>query len=119
MCAMERKELVLFLSIYEFPIGFPCMPIDNVPQRNGAVQEQVLTSSIHLEYTMHMRGVDVANELRALYSTQYQSHIWSHRVFFFLTDMTVLNMYLIYLNKCKNRDPPKTPLNHLQFSTQL
>ena len=66
-----------------------------------------------------MRGVDVADQLRASYSTQDRTHKWWHRVFFFLLDMTSVNMYVIYVAKCKSHSPPKEPLTHLQFMEEL
>ena len=63
--------------------------------------------------------MDVADQLRAAYSTQDRTHKWWHRVFFFLLDMTSVNMYIIYVNKCKSRNPPKDPLTHLQFMEEL
>jgi hypothetical protein len=62
-----------------------------------------MTSLIHLEYTTHIRGVDVANQLRVSYSIQNRTHKWWHRIFFILLDMTVINMYIIYLAECKRR----------------
>lgn len=50
------------------------MPMDTVPQRHGAVQEEVPTSPVLLEYTTFMRGVDVANQLQDSNSSQTQSH---------------------------------------------
>ena len=39
--------------------------------------------------------------------------------FFFLLDTSIVNMYIIYLDKCKRRDPPRRPMTHLQFRTEL
>jgi hypothetical protein len=101
-CAMWKdKRPVLLISTNAVPVQPPCTHPDlltNVPRRNGAVREAVHTSPIHLEYTTYMRGVDVADQLRASYSCQTRSHKWWHRVFFFLIDTTVVNMYIIYLS---------------------
>jgi hypothetical protein len=70
----KDKKSVLLLSTSVIPIGFLCVPIDTVPQRNGAVREAIPTSLIYVEYTTHMRGVDVADQLWASYSTRNQSH---------------------------------------------
>jgi hypothetical protein len=53
---------VLLISTHALPIGFPCMPLDTVPWRNGAVREIVPTSLILVEYTTFMRGVDIADQ---------------------------------------------------------
>jgi hypothetical protein len=54
---------VLLISTHAIPIGFPCMPVDMVPRRHGAIREKVPTSLVLLEYTTFMRGVDVADQL--------------------------------------------------------
>jgi hypothetical protein len=116
----KDKKPVLLLSTSAIPIGFPCMPVDTVPQRNGAVCEAIPTSPMHVEYTTHMRGVDVADQLWASYSTQNRSHKWWHRIFFFLLDMTVVNMFIMYVAACKTSFVyPRKPMTHLQFRTQL
>jgi hypothetical protein len=46
-----------------------CMPRDEVPRRNGAVRENIPTSPMLVEYTTFMRGVDVADQLQASYSS--------------------------------------------------
>jgi hypothetical protein len=61
-CVMWKDKCpVLLLSTHALPIGFPCVPVDKVPRRNGAVREMVPTSPMLLEYTTFMRGVDVAD----------------------------------------------------------
>ena len=92
-----------------------------VPRRNGAIREMVGTSPMHLEYTTYMRGVDVdvADQLRASYSCQTRSHKWWHRVFFFLLDTTVVNMYVYYLAILRERRVSTIPLTHLQFKGKV
>jgi hypothetical protein len=77
----KDKCPVLLLSTGANPIEFPYVPCDEVPRRNGAIREQIPTSPILLEYTTFMRGVEVADQLRASYSSQTRSHKWWHRVF--------------------------------------
>jgi hypothetical protein len=113
----KDKKPVLLLSTYAIPIGYPCMHVPIVPRRNGVERENIMTSPMHLEYTTHMQGVDVADQLRASYSTQNRTHKWWHRIFFFLLDTTVVNMYMIYLVECKRRSKPL--VTHLQFRVEL
>jgi hypothetical protein len=54
---------VLLISIHAIPIGFPCMPVDMVPLRHGAIREKIPTSPVLLEYTTFMKEVDVADQL--------------------------------------------------------
>lgn len=77
----KDKYLVLLLSTHAISIGFPCVPMAKVPQRNGAIKEKIPTSHVLLEYTTFMRGMDVADQLHASYSSQIQSHKWWHWVF--------------------------------------
>jgi hypothetical protein len=116
----KDKKPVLVLSTNTTPISFPCVPVDTVPQRNGMVHEAIPTSSMHVEYTTHMRGVDVADQLWASYSIQNRSHKWWHRIFFFLLNMIVINMFIIYVTACKTFFAhPRKPMTHLQFRTEL
>jgi hypothetical protein len=74
------------------------MYITTVPRRNGPEREIIQTSHVHLEYTTHMQGIDVANQLQVSYSCQTRPHKWWHCVFFFLLDMMVVNMYIMYIS---------------------
>ena len=103
----KDKKPVVIISSHTVPIQFPYQyPVVSVPCRNGSICEEIQTSPMHLEYTTHMHGVDVADQLRASYSCQTRSHKWWHRVFFFLIDTSIVNMYAIYLDKCRNCAPP-------------
>jgi hypothetical protein len=77
-CVMWKDKCpVLLISNHAMPVGFPCVPRDEVPRRNGVTQEFIPTSLVLREYTTYMRGVDVADQLRALYSSQTRSHrLW-------------------------------------------
>jgi hypothetical protein len=122
-CVMWKdKRPVLLISTHAVPVQAPCTHPDflaKVPRRNGAVRDEIHTLSIHAEYTTYMRGVDVADPLRASYSCQTRSHKWWHRVFFFLINTTVVNMYIIYLSLLRRQREPTRPMTHLQFKTQL
>jgi hypothetical protein len=81
-CVMWKDKCpVLLISTHANPIGFPCVPRDEVPCRNGTIRENIPTSPMLLEYTTYMRGVDVADQLRTSYSSQSQSHKYWHRIF--------------------------------------
>jgi hypothetical protein len=96
------------------------VPIVEVPRRNGAVKENIPTSHVLLEYTTFMRGVDVANQLHASYSSQTRSHKWWHRVFWALLDVTEVNMYIMYLDRYKQGPNLVThPMTHLKFKNTL
>jgi hypothetical protein len=120
-CVMWKDKCpVLLISTHALPIGFPCMRVDKVPRRNGAVREMVLTSPMLLEYTTFMRGVDVADQIWASYSSQSRSHKWWHRIFWAMLDITEVNMYIIYLHACRGRPEEfPTPITHLEFKNAL
>ena len=81
-CVMWKDKCpLLLISTHALPIGFPCVPVHIVPQRNGAVREEVPTSPLLLEYSTFMRGVDVVDQIRASYSSQTRNHKWWHRIF--------------------------------------
>ena len=69
MVLWKDNKLVLLLSISAIPISFPYVSVDIVPRRNGVVCEAIPTSSMHVVYTTHMRGIDVADQLQASSST--------------------------------------------------
>lgn len=71
-----------------------------IPQRNGVNRDKIRTLSMHLEYTIHMRGINVANQLRAFYCIQ-NDLIHGDKRYFFLLDMAVVIMFMIYVDKCK------------------
>jgi hypothetical protein len=58
----------------------------------------ISTSLAHLEYTTKVRGVDVADHLRSSYTSLTRSHKWWHRVFNYVLDLSMTNMYLMYLD---------------------
>jgi hypothetical protein len=43
-----------------------------------------------------MRSIDTTSQLRGAYSCLTRSHKWWHRVFYFLLDTTVCNMWMLY-----------------------
>jgi hypothetical protein len=110
----KDKCPVLLILTHALRIGFPCVPWNEVPHRNGAVRENIPTSPILLEYTTIMKGIDVADQLQASYSSLTRSHKWWHRVFFAMLDIVEVNSYIMYLSRCgEGPDLVKRPMNHL------
>jgi hypothetical protein len=120
-CVMWKDKCpVLLISTHANPIGFSYVPRDEVPCRNGAIREQIPTLPMLLEHTTFMRNVDVADQLRASYSSQSRSHKWWHRIFFALLDITEVNIYIMYLDRCsQGPSPVRHPMTHLQFKNTL
>ena len=115
----KDKKPVLLLSTHAIPIDYLCMPLSTVPRRVGTIQKDIMASLMHLEYTTHKRGVDVTNHLQAFYSTQNCIHKWWHKVLFVLLDMTVVNIFIIYLAECKRWSKLLVSCSHLQFMVNL
>jgi hypothetical protein len=72
---------------------------------------------MHLQYTRNMRGVDIADQLRGVYSCLTRSHKWWHRIFFYMLDTTVSNMWIIHSDLSFRF--LQEPLTHMTFSIQL
>ena len=62
-CVMRKDKCSVLLSTHATPICAPCEAKDTVPQRHGAVREKIFTSPLLVEYTQHIREVDVADQL--------------------------------------------------------
>jgi hypothetical protein len=116
----KDKCPVLLISTHEKPIGFPCMPRNEVPRRNGPIREEIPTSPMLLEYTTYMRGIDVADQLRTSYSSLSRSKKWWHRIFLAILNVTEVNMYTMYLDRCRQGpNPIRHPMKLLQFKKAL
>jgi hypothetical protein len=124
-CAIWKdKKSVLLISTHAKPLALPCEVIPKVPRRNGADRPLISTSPAHLEYTTKMRGVDVADHLRSSYTSLTRSHKWWHRVFNYVLDLSVTNMYLMYLDILRqihgeNWRQEFNPLTRLEFNLAL
>jgi len=114
---MDQK-LVLLLSTSKVPLSFPCEVVQ-VPRRVGQHVYQIPTSPVHLEYTMYMQGVDVADQLRGSYSCQVRSHKWWHHLFYFLIDTTVVNMWILHKEFLARNRHEKESLIHFKFIVAL
>jgi hypothetical protein len=62
----------------------------------GGRHKKVRTGPMHLKYTRNMRGMDTADQIRGVYSYLTRSHKWWHRLFFYMLDSTVGNMWIIH-----------------------
>ena len=117
MCLViwKDKQLVLLLSTHAPPIVEGDPMNCSMPRCNGEERPQVPTSSTLLEYTMQMRGVDVADQLLGNHTWLSRSHKWLHRVFLFLWEMTTINIYIIYLEILSKLNKSKEAITPLQF----
>jgi hypothetical protein len=120
MCLVlwKDKQPVLLLSTHSPPTPAPGMKV-KVPRRRGAVRKRINTSPVLKEYTTYMRGVDVADQLREVYTCRRATHKWWHRLFFFLLDTTICNMYIIYKTYWQSIGRSHKAMNHKQFRIAL
>jgi hypothetical protein len=121
LCAimwMDKKPVCL-LSTHKWPHAFPC-EISEVPRHNGSERLPIRTSLVHLEYTTHMRGVDVADHLRGNYSCQTRSHRWWNRLFYFLLDQSWTNMWIMHKEMMVDlKRPKKEHMMHYDFILKM
>jgi hypothetical protein len=80
-------------------------------------KKKVRTGPMHLQYTCNMRGVDTADKLRGIYSTLTRSHKWWHRIYFFMLDTTISNMWIVHSDISFRF--LQDPMTHLNFQLQL
>ena len=112
---------MLLLSTHSLPIGFSLIyPAPKVSRHQCTIRHQIPTSFILLEFTTYMQRVDFADQLRSSYIAQTRSYKWRYKVFNGLYDISTINMYILYLNRCRGgRNPITLPLTHLQFKQKL
>ena len=69
------------------------------------VEKPIFSSPILVHYQAHMRGVDVANQLRGYHTVQNKDHKWWHRLFMHIVDTSLVNSWVMYYrsNICKRR----------------
>jgi hypothetical protein len=99
MCSVLWKDKmpVLLLSTHAPPITSGDPDDCTVPRREGSRRSNIRISSVLQEYITHMRGVDVADHLRGNYSCRTRIHKSWRKVFFFLWDLSITNMYIMCL----------------------
>jgi hypothetical protein len=91
----KDKQVVVLLSTHAQPIS-EARVREFVWRKIGGKNKKVITGPMYLQYTRNMRGVGTADQLRGAYSSLTRSHKWWHRLFFFMLDTTVSNMWIIH-----------------------
>jgi hypothetical protein len=93
----KHKWVIVLLSIHALSVDFFCQPIPYVTHRDGAHGFPIPISSICLENTTFISGIDVVDQLHACCPSQSHSHKWWHEVFWFLLNTRIVNMSIKYL----------------------
>jgi hypothetical protein len=112
----KDKQPTVLLSTHAEPLP-PQGVRQFVWRKFGGRRKKVSTRPMHLQYTRNMRGVDTTYQLRGVYSCLTRSHKWWHRLFFYMLDSTVVNMWIIH-NDLSFRFL-QDPLTHMTFQLQL
>lgn len=60
------------------------------------VREDVPTTPAQVEYQVNMRGVDLVDQMRTHYTTQFHSHKWWHKYLMFVVDSVLHNAWICY-----------------------
>jgi hypothetical protein len=118
ICCMvwKDKQPVVLLSTHAEAIA-TSGPRLFVWRKLGGKRKKVRTGPMHLQYTQNMKGVDTADQLRGVYSCLPRSHKWWHRLFFYMLDTTVCNMWIVHSDISFRF--LQEPLTHLAFQLQL
>ncbi|MGR0295472.1 hypothetical protein ACUWCL_28980, partial [Klebsiella pneumoniae] len=67
-------------------------------------------------YNENMGGVDLFDQLMAVYTTSGKSRRWWMRLFYYLLDAAVVNSYTLYKVTFMKAFPHRKPLTHLEFT---
>ena len=71
-----------------------------------------------VDYTLHMGGVDLKDQLCSYYRTGRASHKWWRYIFWFLLNINITNAWILF--KCSTHQPPMSPsYDHLKFRLEL
>ena len=105
--------LVLLLSTHVPPITTRNPRNCTVPWRDDARRPDIPTSLVLQEYTTNMRGVDVVDHIRGNYTCQVCTYKWWHRIYMFLMDLSLVYMYLYYLEILKKLQKSHEAIKHL------
>ena len=79
---------------------------------------QVEISPMHIEYMTYMRGMDVADQMWGVYEILVQMHKWWYRIFWFLVDTSLVNMFILHINICEELGGLEH-LPHLEFHIRV
>jgi hypothetical protein len=113
MCVMNWQDsgIVRLLSTKQDPWRPNCNVVRR--ERGRRFHMVVLSTLVQEEYEEFMRGVDVCDHLRGLYTIQMGSKKWWQKVMVFTFDQGLVNQYIMYLERCVELD--QKPLTHMQF----
>lgn len=59
-------------------------------------RKEIPTTPQQMEYQVHMRGVDLIDQMRRDYTVQFHSRKWWHKLFYFALDSSLQNAWVLY-----------------------
>jgi hypothetical protein len=74
----------------------------------------VPSSPVQQEYEEFMRGIDMTDHYRGLYTIQLRCHKWWIKVYAFVFDQSLVNMLIMYRERCL--EIGQKPLSHMKFN---
>jgi hypothetical protein len=83
-------------------------------ERGRRLAMVVPSSPVQQEYEEFMRGIDVTDHYRGLYTIQLRCHKWWIKVFAFVFDQSLVNMPIMYRERCL--EVGQKPLSHMMFN---
>jgi hypothetical protein len=82
--------------------------------RVDVVEKEIETIPICTNYTNMMRGINVQDQYKSVYSCQVGTYKWWHMVFMSLLNSITINIFIIHKATCSHFDLEQT-LSHLEF----
>jgi hypothetical protein len=66
-------------------------------------EKSIPSSPILVHYQVHMRGVDVADQLRGYHTVQNKDHKWWHPLFMHTLDTSLVNSWVMYRSNMQEK----------------
>ena len=70
-------------------------------------EKSIFSSPILVHYQAHMRGVDVADQLRGYHTIQNKDHKWWYCLFKHTLDMSLVNSWVMYRSNMQEKGEKK------------
>ena len=108
---MDKRPVIVLTTIHNDDVA----SVERRCRKAPGGREEVEKPVAIFQYK-YMGGVDMADQLLSYYSFAHRTVKWWRRAFFYLIDMAVVNSYVLYTMKNKNR---RQRLTHEKFILTL
>ena len=109
---MDKRPVIVLTTIHNDDVA----SVERRCRKAPGGREEVEKPVAIIQYNKYMGGVDMADQLLSYYSFAHRTVKWWRRAFFYLIDMAVVNSYVLYTMKNKNR---RQRLTHEKFILTL